>query len=134
MIAQRFKDDFVEVGGVSCFRLAMGEGQSIKMINTRQFPIHNHHYVRWLKNYMYQHGLTRKGIKPTYGFRHSLVTLFRDLDVSEEIQHSIPEHNVNSPDRVKASHGYGEKSVEARLRAIEQIPRLDLKRVVLASK
>lgn len=158
-IAQLRKGDIVQVDGTPCFRLTMGEGQSIKMGNTRQFPIHSHlielgfldyvqsrtyqlfaeksktngkysyDYARWWGNYIREHGLTRKGIKPTHSFRHSLVTLFRDLDVREEIQDSILGHNENSSDRAKASHGYGEKSVEAQRRAIEQIPRLNLQRV-----
>lgn len=158
-IAQLRKGDIVEVDGTPCFRLTMGEGQSIKMGNTRQFPIHSHlielglldfvqsrtyqlfadksevnrkysyNYGRWWGNYIREHGLTRQGIKPTHSFRHSLVTLFRDLDVREEIQDSILGHNENSPDRAKASHGYGEKSVETQRRAIEQIPRLELKRL-----
>ncbi len=157
-IAQLRKGDIVEVDGTPCFRLAMGEGQSIKMGNTRQFPIHSHlielgfldfvrsspyqlfvdksevnrkysyNYGRWWGNYIRENGLTREGIKPTHSFRHSLVTLFRDLDVREEIQDSILGHNENSPDRAKASHGYGEKSVVAQRRAIEQIPRLNLQR------
>lgn len=155
-IAQLRKGDIVEVDGTPCFRLTMGEGQSIKMGNTRQFPIHSHllelgfldfvqsctyqlfaeksevngsysyNYGRWWGNYIREHGLTRNGIKPTHSFRHSLVTLFRDLDIREEIQDSILGHNENSSDRAKASHGYGEKSVEAQRRAIEQIPRLEL--------
>lgn len=158
-IAQLRKGDIVEVDGTPCFRLTMGEGQSIKMGNTRQFPIHSHllelgfldfvqsctyqlfaeksevngsysyNYGRWWGNYIREHGLTRNGIKPTHSFRHSLVTLFRDLDIREEIQDSILGHNENSSDRAKASHGYGEKSVEAQRRAIEQIPRLKLKRL-----
>jgi hypothetical protein len=40
-IAQLRKGDIVEVDA-PCFRLTMGEGQSIKMGNTRQFPIHSH--------------------------------------------------------------------------------------------
>ncbi len=158
-IAQLRKGDIVEVSGVPCFRLTMGEGQSIKMGNTRQFPIHSHlielgfldfvqsrayqlftdksevnrkysyNYGRWWGNYIREHGLTRRGIKPTHSFRHSLVTLFRDLDIREEIQDSILGHNENSPDRAKASHGYGEKSVEAQRRAIEQIPRLALDKI-----
>ncbi|EFH3402867.1 hypothetical protein GQ345_01780 [Escherichia coli] len=158
-IAQLRKGDIVEVDGAPCFRLTMGEGQSIKMGNTRQFPIHSHllelgfldfvqsctyqlfaeksevngsysyNYGRWWGKYIREHGLTRNGIKPTHSFRHSLVTLFRDLDVREEIQDSILGHNENSSDRAKASHGYGEKSVEAQRRAIEQIPRLKLKRL-----
>lgn len=158
-IAQLRKGDIIEVDGTPCFRLTMGEGQSIKMGNTRQFPIHSHllelgfldfvqsctyqlfaeksevngsysyNYGRWWGNYIREHGLTRNGIKPTHSFRHSLVTLFRDLDIREEIQDSILGHNENSSDRAKASHGYGEKSVEAQRRAIEQIPRLKLKRL-----
>lgn len=157
-IAQLRKGDIVEVDGTPCFRLTMGEGQSIKMGNTRQFPIHSHlielgfldfvqsctyqlfaeksevnrkysyNYGRWWGNYIRDYGLTRQGIKPTHSFRHSLVTLFRDLDVREEIQDSILGHNENSPDRAKASHGYGETSVQAQRRAIEQIPRLNLQR------
>lgn len=158
-IAQLRKGDIVAVNGTPCFRLTMGEGQSIKMGNTRQFPIHSHllelgfldfvqsctyqlfaeksevngsysyNYGRWWGKYIRENGLTRNGIKPTHSFRHSLVTLFRDLDVREEIQDSILGHNENSSDRAKASHGYGEKSVEAQRRAIEQIPRLKLKRL-----
>ncbi|WP_312142853.1 site-specific integrase [Atlantibacter hermannii] len=158
-IAQLRKGDIVNVDDAPCFRLTMGEGQSIKMGNTRQFPIHSHlielgfldfvqsrtfqlfteksdvnrkysyNYGRWWGNYIRSHGLTRKGIKPTHSFRHSLVTLFRDLDIREEIQDSILGHNENSPDRAKASHGYGERSVEAQRRAIERIPRLDLQRL-----
>ncbi|HFQ7288544.1 TPA: DUF6538 domain-containing protein [Yersinia enterocolitica] len=157
-IAQLRKGDIVEVEGAPCFRLAMGEGQSIKMGNTRQFPIHSHlielgfldfvqsstnqlfayksevnrkysyNYGRWWGNYIREHGLTRQGIKPTHSFRHTLVTLCRNLDVREEIQDSILGHNDNSPTREKASHGYGEKTVEAQRNVIEQIPRLDLVR------
>lgn len=158
-IAQLRRGDIVEEDGIPCFRLAMGEGQSIKMGNLRQFPIHSHlielgfldfvqsqtyqlfvdksevngkysyNYARWWGNYIREHGLTREGIKPTHSFRHSLVTLFRDLNIREEIQDSILGHNENSPDRAKASHGYGEKSVEAQRNAIEQIPRLNLERL-----
>ena len=136
----------------------MGEGQSIKMGNTRQFPIHSHlielgflnfvqsstnqlfadksevnrkysyNYGRWWGNYIREHGLTRQGIKPTHSFRHTLVTLCRDLNVREEIQDSILGHNENSSDRAKASHGYGETSVQAQCSVIEQIPRLNLQR------
>jgi integrase len=136
----------------------MGEGQSIKTGNTRQFPIHSHllelgfldfvhsktyqlfteksevngsysyNYRRWWGNYIREHGLKREGIKPTHSFRHTLVTLCRDLGVREEIQDSILGHNDNSPTREKASHGYGEKTVEAQRNVIEQIPRLDLVR------
>ncbi|HGE7387392.1 TPA: DUF6538 domain-containing protein [Yersinia enterocolitica] len=157
-IAQLRKGDIVEVEGAPCFRLAMGEGQSIKMGNTRQFPIHSHlielgfldfvqsstnqlfayksevnrkysyNYGRWWGNYIREHGLTRQGIKPTHSFRHTLVTLCRNLGVREEIQDSILGHNDNSPTREKASHGYGEKTVEAQRNVIEQIPRLDLVR------
>jgi integrase len=162
-IAQLRKGDIVEVDGAPCFRLAMGEGQSIKMGNTRQFPIHSHlielgfldfvqsstnqlfadksevnrkysyNYGRWWGNYIREHSLTREGIKPTHSFRHTLVTLCRDLNVREEIQDSILGHNENSSDRAKASHGYGETSVQAQRSVIEQIPRLDLKRVISAS-
>ncbi|SEQ12669.1 Site-specific recombinase XerD [Rosenbergiella nectarea] len=158
-IAQLRRGDIVEEDGIPCFRLAMGEGQSIKMGNLRQFPIHSHliemgfldfvqsqtyqlfvdksevngkysyNYARWWGNYIREHALTREGIKPTHSFRHSLVTLFRDLNIREEIQDSILGHNENSPDRAKASHGYGEKSVEAQRNAIEQIPRLNLERL-----
>jgi integrase len=158
-IAQLRRGDNVEEDGIPCFRLTMGEGQSIKMGNLRQFPIHSHlielgfldfvqyqtyqlfvdksevngkysyNYARWWGNYIREHGLTREGIKPTHSFRHSLVTLFRDLNIREEIQDSILGHNENSPDRAKASHGYGEKSVEAQRNAIEQIPRLNLERL-----
>lgn len=163
-IAQLRKGDIVEVDGVPCFRLAMGEGQSIKMGNTRQFPIHSHlielgflefvqsqtyqlfadksevnrrysyNYGRWWGNYIREHGVTRKGIKPTHSFRHTLVTLCRDLNVREEIQDSILGHNENSPDRAKASHGYGETSVQAQRGVIEQIPRLELQRMISASE
>ncbi|QDY43001.1 site-specific integrase [Candidatus Pantoea soli] len=158
-IAQLRKSDIVEVDGIPCIRLAMGEGQSIKMGNTRQFPIHSHlielgflnfvqaqtyqlfakksevnrkysyNYARWWGNYIREHGLIREGIKPTHSFRHTLVTLFRDLNIREEIQDSILGHNENSPAMAKASHGYGEKSVEAQRNAIEQIPRLNLERL-----
>ena len=158
-IAQLRKGDIVEESGIPCFRLAMGEGQSIKMGNTRQFPIHSHllelgflefvqsrtyqlftdksdvnrrysyNYGRWWGNYIRDHGLKREGIKPTHSFRHTLVTLCRDLNVREEIQDSILGHNENSSERVKASHGYGETSVQAQRNVIEQIPRLDLKRI-----
>lgn len=158
-IAQLRKSDIVEVDGAPCFRLAMGEGQSIKMGNTRQFPIHSHlielgfldfvqthtyqlftdksevnrkysyNYGRWWGNYIRKHGLTREGIKPTHSFRHSLVTLCRDLNVREEIQDSILGHNENSSDRAKASHGYGETSVQAQRSIIEQIPRLELEQL-----
>lgn len=157
-IAQLRKGDIVEVDGTPCFRLSMGEGQSIKTGNTRQFPIHSHllelgfldfvqsktyqlfteksevngsysyNYGRWWGNYIREHGLTREGIKPTHSFRHTLVTLCRDLGIREEIQDSILGHNDNSPTREKASHGYGEKTVEAQRNVIEQIPRLDLVR------
>lgn len=157
-IAQLRKADIVEVEGVPCFRLAMGEGQSIKMGNTRQFPIHSHlielgfldfvlastnqlfadksevngkysyNYGRWWGNYIREHGLTREGIKPTHSFRHTLVTLCRDLNVREEVQDSILGHNENSSDRSKVSHAYGETSVQAQLSVIEQIPRLNLQR------
>lgn len=157
-IAQLRKGDIVEVDGTPCFRLSMGEGQSIKTGNTRQFPIHSHllelgfldfvqsktyqlfaeksevndsysyNYGRWWGNYIRQHGLKREGIKPTHSFRHTLVTLCRDLGIREEIQDSILGHNDNSSTREKASHGYGEKSVDAQRNVIEQIPRLDLVR------
>lgn len=157
-IAQLRKGDIVEVDGTPCFRLTMGEGQSIKMGNTRQFPIHSHlielgfldfvqsstnqlfadksevnrkysyNYGRWWGNYIREHGLTRQGIKPTHSFRHTLVTLCRDLNIREEIQDSILGHNENSSDRAKASHGYGETSVQAQRSVIEQIPRLNLQR------
>lgn len=157
-IAQLRKGDIVEVDGTPCFRLSMGEGQSIKTGNTRQFPIHSHllelgfldfvqsktyqlfaeksevndsysyNYGRWWGNYIRQHGLKREGIKPTHSFRHTLVTLCRNLGIREEIQDSILGHNDNSSTREKASHGYGEKSVEAQRNVIEQIPRLDLVR------
>lgn len=158
-IAQLRKGDIVEESGIPCFRLAMGEGQSIKMGNTRQFPIHSHllelgflefvqsrtyqlftdksdvnrkysyNYGRWWGNYIREHGLTREGIKPTHSFRHTLVTLCRDLNVREEIQDSILGHNENSSERVKVSHGYGETSVQAQRNVIEQIPRLELTRI-----
>ncbi|ELY3740107.1 site-specific integrase [Cronobacter sakazakii] len=158
-IAQLRKGDIVEVDGTPCFRLTMGEGQSIKMGNTRQFPIHSHlielgfldfvqpstnqlfadksevnrkysyNYGRWWGNYIRKHGLTREGIKPTHSFRHTLVTLCRDLNVREEIQDSILGHNENLSDRAKASHGYGETSVQAQRSVIEQIPRLELERL-----
>lgn len=158
-IAQLRKGDIVEESGIPCFRLAMGEGQSIKMGNTRQFPIHSHllelgflefvqsrtyqlftnksdvnrkysyNYGRWWGNYIREHGLTREGIKPTHSFRHTLVTLCRDLNVREEIQDSILRHNENSSERVKVSHGYGETSVQAQRNVIEKIPRLELTRI-----
>lgn len=158
-IAQLRKGDIVVESGIPCFRLAMGEGQSIKMGNTRQFPIHSHllelgflefvqsrtyqlftdksdvnrkysyNYGRWWGNYIREHGLTREGIKPTHSFRHTLVTLCRDLNVREEIQDSILGHNENSSERVKVSHGYGETSVQAQRNVIEQIPRLELTRI-----
>ncbi|CNI30096.1 site-specific integrase [Yersinia intermedia] len=158
-IAQLRKSDIVEVDGIPCFRLAMGEGQSIKMGNTRQFPMHRHlielgfldyvqsqtyqlftdksevnrkysyNYGRWWGNYIRKHGLTREGIKPTHSFRHTLVTLCRNLNIREEIQDSILGHNENSSDRAKASHGYGETSVQAQLSVIVQIPKLNLQRM-----
>jgi len=160
-IAQLRKGDIVEESGIPCFRLAMGEGQSIKMGNTRQFPIHSHllelgflefvqsrtyqlftdksdvnrkysyNYGRWWGNYIRKHGLTREGIKPTHSFRHTLVTLCRDLNIREEIQDSILGHNENSSERVKVSHGYGETSVQAQRNVIEQIPRIELSRIKL---
>lgn len=159
-IAQLRKGDIVEEDGIPCFRLAMGKGQSIKTGNTRQFPIHSqlielgfldfvqsqtyqlftdkskvnrrysYNYGRWWGNYIREHGLMRKGIKPTHSFRHSLITLFRDLDIREDIQDSILGHSENSPVRQKVSHLYGEKTVVVQRRVIEQIPRLNLQRVL----
>jgi integrase len=89
---------------------------------------YSYNYGRWWGNYIREHGLTRQGIKPTHSFRHTLVTLCRDLNIREEIQDSILGHNENSSDRAKASHGYGETSVQAQRSVIEQIPRLNLQR------
>jgi len=153
-IGQLRRDDIVNAFGVPCFKIQMGEEQSVKTVGSlRYVPIHSHilelgfidfvntregqlfaeksdvndkytyNYGRWWGRLIRKHGV-RKDVKPCHSFRHYFITQCRALDVREDTQNNVLGHVPGSVPR-----RYGKYLIETSRVLIEQIPRLNLKRL-----
>lgn len=153
-IGQLRRADIVDDFGVPCFKIQMGEDQSVKTAGSvRYVPIHSHilelgfmdfvntresqlfaeksdvndkyayNYSRWWGRLIRKHGI-RKEVKPCHSFRHYFITQCRALDVREDTQNNILGHVPGSVPR-----RYGKYLIETSRVLIEQIPRLELKRL-----
>ncbi len=153
-IGQLRSTDIVDAFSVPCFKIQMGEEQSVKNAGSvRYVPIHSHilelgfmdfvkardgqlfaeksdvndkyayNYGRWWGRLIRKHGV-RKEVKPSHSFRHYFITQCRALDVREDTQNNILGHVPGSVPR-----RYGNYLIETSRVLIEQIPRLELKRL-----
>ncbi len=153
-IGQLRRADIVDDFGVPCFKIQMGEEQSVKTAGSvRYVPIHSHilelgfmdfvhtregqlfaeksdvndkyayNYGRWWGRLIRKHGV-RKEVKPCHSFRHYFITQCRALDVREDTQNNVLGHVPGSVPR-----RYGKYLIETSRVLIEQIPRLNLKRL-----
>ncbi|HID1011785.1 TPA: DUF6538 domain-containing protein, partial [Enterobacter roggenkampii] len=153
-IGQLRRSDIVDAFGVPCFKIQMGEEQSVKTAGSvRYVPIHSHilelgfmDFVNTREGqlfaeksdvndkYAYNYGRwwgrlirkhgVRKEVKPSHSFRHYFITQCRALDVREDTQNNILGHVPGSVPR-----RYGSYLIETSRVLIEQIPRLALKRL-----
>lgn len=153
-IGQLRKADIEVAYGVPCFKIQMGEEQSVKTAGSvRYVPIHSHilelgfmDFVNTREGqlfaeksvvndkYAYNYGRwwgrlirkhgIRKEVKPSHSFRHYFITQCRALDVREDTQNNILGHVPGSVPR-----RYGSYLIETSRVLIERIPRLELKRL-----
>ncbi|HDH0489735.1 site-specific integrase [Klebsiella pneumoniae] len=153
-IGQLRRADIEVAYGVPCFKIQMGEEQSVKTAGSvRYVPIHSHilelgfmDFVNTREGqlfaeksvvndkYAYNYGRwwgrlirkhgIRKEVKPSHSFRHYFITQCRALDVREDTQNNILGHVPGSVPR-----RYGSYLIETSRVLIERIPRLELKRL-----
>lgn len=153
-IGQLRRTDIVDAFGVTCFKIQMGEDQSIKTAGSvRYVPIHSHilelGFMDFVNSregqlfaeksdvndkYAYNYGRwwgrlirkhgVRKEVKPSHSFRHYFITQCRALDVREDTQNNVLGHVPGS-----VPQRYGSYLIETSRVLIERIPRLELKRL-----
>jgi len=153
-IGQLRRADIVNAFGVPCFKIHMGEEQSVKTAGSvRYVPIHNHilelGFIDFVNTregqlfaeksdvndkYAYNYGRwwgrlirkhgVRKEVKPSHSFRHYFITQCRALDVREDTQNNVLGHVPGS-----VPQRYGSYLIETSRVLIERIPRLELKRL-----
>lgn len=150
-ITQLYTENIIKDSGIYCIQIESTDEQSTKTGLSRVVPLHSHiielgfleyvksreHYLfterktpsgkssynflRWWGKYIRSHGITRKEIKPTHGFRHTFITHCRSTKARKDIQNDITGHAQED-----VSGGYGSYPIEAKKELIQTIPRLEL--------
>lgn len=150
-ITQLYTENIIRDSGIYCIQIESTDEQSTKTGLSRVVPLHSHiidlgfleyvksreHYLftkrktpsgkssynflRWWGKYIRSHGITRKEIKQTHGFRHTFITHCRSINARKDIQNDITGHAQED-----VSGGYGSYPIEAKKELIQTIPQLEL--------